>query len=99
MEVADELGCEWLYELSGQQWFRFYTNNNPAIYWGLFDSQHYDEPTINGCSLGTERKFYFYFFSPLAPLRGKLLNLNPEPLLQQFGALLSNVHRCTSLGH
>ena len=75
------------------------TNNNPAIYWGLFDSQHYDEPTINGCSLGTERKFYFYFFSPLAPLRGKLLNLNPEPLLQQFGALLSNVHRCTSLGH
>ena len=75
------------------------TNNNPAIYWGLFDSQHYDEPTINGCSLGTERKFVFYFFSPLAPLRGKLLNLNPEPLLQQFGALLSNVHRCTSLGH
>ena len=75
------------------------TNNNPAIYWGLFDSQHYDEPTINGCSLGTERKFLFYFFSPLAPLRGKLLNLNPEPLLQQFGALLSNVHRCTSLGH
>ena len=52
------------------------TNNNPAIYWGLFDSQHYDEPTINGCSLGTERKFLFYFFSPLAPLRGKLLNLN-----------------------
>ena len=75
------------------------TNNNPAIYWGLFDSQHYDEPTINGCSLGTERKFYFYFFSPLAPLRGKLLNLNPEPLLQQFGALLSNVHRCPSVGH
>ena len=75
------------------------TNNNPAIYWGLFDSQHYDEPTINGCSLGTERKFLFNFFSPLAPLRGKLLNLNPEPLLQQFGALLSNVHRCPSLGH
>ena len=75
------------------------TNNNPAIYWGLFDSQHYDEPTINGCSLVTERKFYFYFFSPPAPLRGKLLNLNPEPLLQQFGALLSNVHRCPSLGH
>ena len=75
------------------------TNNNPAIYWGLFDSQHYDEPTINGCSLGTENCFYFYFFSPLAPLRGKLLNLNSEPLLQQFGALLSNVHRCPSLGH